>query len=552
MQNSTLPDWLAERVFTPEEALHLTVKNGTRIASGFATSEPVAFYASLWDHIQAGDLRDISIRQALFMAPHKLCVGDALESHGLLDGLVDNGFGSISVFGNLARAANNITKKMDGLNKLLDHFHELQDRRIRFISAFLGQASNMMIPRNAVTTMLAPYFADRNPSRMGIVDMQSAHFPDAVDAIIHDPDGLPIVDLLVAVVTPPDENGEISNGVANGATGEALERACDEDSVKILLYLNKGYPFTRGYADAPNTLPVERLRDAARKGRLFLVEDDTPIPALPAGSFDHPAETELKIAENVVNHMELHRHLTYGRAIQVGFGGTGVLAIKNLLQSSWHGRVYTEMLEPFTMNLVHAGKISGSHFVEKNGLRTDLPGKVVCTFSLGVEGDDFYERLHNNPDVIFGPSSRVVIPEAFYGGLGINNILGIDFQGHVNSGGKGPNHYSGVGGAAMINRGLARGGVAYLCMKSMHTGLDGKRHSSVFPYLPEGTPISLTGPDIMGTREGAHFFLATEWGIARINALPQSEFIKAIISVAHPDEREELGKRAYEEFRVRL
>jgi acyl-CoA hydrolase len=122
----------------------------------------------------------------------------------------------------------------------------------------------------------------------------------------------------------------------------------------------------------------------------------------------------------------------------------------------------------------------------------------------------------------------------------------------VNSGGKGPNHYSGVGGAAMINRGLARGGVAYLCMKSMHTGLDGKRHSSVFPYLPEGTPISLTGPDIMGTREGAHFFLATEWGIARINALPQSEFIKAIISVAHPDEREELGKRAYEEFRVRL
>ncbi|MCL4236366.1 MAG: hypothetical protein KJ042_17825, partial [Deltaproteobacteria bacterium] len=148
MLHAHYPKWFERRLVSNQQALDACVTSGTRIASGFATSEPYTFYSTLWDHIQAEDLTDISIRQGLFMAPHRVCVGDALKAEGLLDGLVQNGFASSSIFGNLARLANTASKKVDGLNRLIEHFQELRERRVVFVSAFLGQASNMMIPSN--------------------------------------------------------------------------------------------------------------------------------------------------------------------------------------------------------------------------------------------------------------------------------------------------------------------------------------------------------------------------------------------------------------------
>jgi acyl-CoA hydrolase len=208
------------------------------------------------------------------------------------------------------------------------------------------------------------------------------------------------------------------------------------------------------------------------------------------------------------------------------------------------------MLEQFTLELFEKGKIEGSHFVERDGSRTMLDGRICCTFSICEEGSDFYEKINNNDAVVMAPASRVVIPEAFHGGLGINNILAIDFQGHVNCGGRDVNHYSGIGGAGMINRGLAQGGVAYLCLKSTHKTPEGVRRSSVFDLLPRGTPVSLVGPDVWGGRAGFRMFLVTEQGVARLSGKSQSEYIKSIISVAHPDYRADLKKQAWDLFRV--
>ncbi|NLH49843.1 MAG: hypothetical protein GX444_14775 [Myxococcales bacterium] len=556
MSEYRYPKYFADRFIPKEDAYKATVHSGMKIASGFATSEPSAFYKGLWDYIQQEDLRDIAFRQALFMGPYRLLIGDALSSKGLFNGLVGgngNGGGfTSSMFKNLAQRANTITKKVEGLNKLVEHFRELQERQIHFVSAFIGAAENMVIPANTITRLLYPDFVGRNKSRLDIINMQSVHFPEAVDAMAFDDDGKLNIDLFVAVMTPPDEKGEMSHGVANGATSDMLELAFRNPTTKILLYINKNYPFTYGMPEAPNTLPVERFKEAALAGRLFVVEDDSRVPALPPHSFDNPSEVEVKIAENLVNHMEMHRDLTYGRAVQVGIGGTGVLAIKKMRDSNWTGRSYTEMLEPFTLDLFEAGKIAGTHWIEKDGTRRPLDGKLVCTFSLAEDSSDFYQRLDKNPNVLFAPASRVVLPEGFYGGLGINNILGIDFQGHVNSAGRDKNHYSGVGGAAMIIRGLARGGVAYLCLKSLHQTPEGEERSSVMPFLPQGTPISMVGPDLMGTCRNAHFFLVTEYGVAKINAMSQDRFIRSLISVAHPKHQDWLKRRAWDEFRVKV
>ena len=280
------------------------------------------------------------------------------------------------------------------------------------------------------------------------------------------------------------------------------------------------------------------------------MEDDAKLPSLPADAFQTPTPMEEAIAHNVVNHIEVNQSFTYGRAIEVGFGGTGVWAIHALQNSSWRGRCYTEMLEPFTFDLLEKGQIEGSHFIETDGTRTELDGKVVCTVVIGTEGTDFYKRLDNHPAVVMASAKRVLVPEAFYGGLGINNILGVDFYGQVNANSRFKNYYSGVGGAAVIHRGLMNGGISYFCLKSTYKDMHGKKHSSIYPFSPEGTVITQTGPDLMGGRNGGRCFLVTEHGIAQLSACSQSEFIKALVSVAHPDFRAQLKKKAYSEFRV--
>lgn len=89
------------------------------------------------------------------------------------------------------------------MRRLALHYQELRERRIRFVSAFLGPASNTVLPDSPLMRTLFPDLAGRNSSRMGITDMQSVHFPDAPDALFADTSGRPSVDLLVVAMTPP-------------------------------------------------------------------------------------------------------------------------------------------------------------------------------------------------------------------------------------------------------------------------------------------------------------------------------------------------------------
>ncbi len=548
MTGYEFPKFFKDRIFSNEDALKQTVKSGWVVASGFATSEPHTFYETLWDYIQTEDIRDLNIRQALFMAPHKICVGDALTSRGLFE----DSIGGSSLFGGLKKKINMATKKIEGLKRLIGHYEEMRERRITLTSPFIGGATNIVIPPNAITRTLFPEYVGRNTTRMGITDMQSIHFPDAVDSMGYDPDTGPIVNTFITVMTPPDKDGNMSNGPANGANQEIIEKVLANGDVNLLLYVNPHYPFTIGYKDAPNTTNIKQFEPLAKAGKLFVVLDEGKIPSLPPDSFKNPTKVEQTIAEHVVNHIELNRHFTYGRAIQVGFGSTGVLAIRGLKDSSWTGRSYTEMMEPFTLDLFEAGKIAGSHFIESDGTRTELDGKMVCTFTVAEENSDFYKKLDNNPNVIVSAASRVVISEGFHRGLGINNCLAVDFHGHVNSGGRYENHHSGVGGGATIFRGLANGGVGYLCLKSTHRTPDGKLASSIFPFMPSGTVISHIGPDLMGGRAGARFFIATEHGVARVSGRSQSNFIRELIGIADPRFRDHLASEARRLFRVNI
>ncbi len=520
----SLPDWLAARERDPAQALVDTVRSGARIGSGLGTSEPASFYARLWDHVVTHDVHDLEIRQALFLAPHPILFGDAMDVE------------APDLPGPLDTLAERIT---DGvrLRRLAAHLDDLVERRITFRSAFLGPATNTLVPDSVVTRAIAPSLAGRNRVTAGLLRYQPVHFPDAADALARDPDtGELAIDLFVQPMTWP-RDGELSFGLSNGVNGDLVDDVLDSDRAHLLLYLNRQLPFTTGRPDAPNTFAIDRLRRLADDGRLTVVVEDEPPPGLPPGTFDEPEGVTAEIGARVAAHIADDLDRTAGRALQVGIGATSVACVRELSAGPWTGRAVTELLDPVTYDMLDDGTVSAP---------------LTCTFAMGEQGSDFASRLDGDERIEMISAQTLLSPAAFAGGLGINNVLAIDFHGQVNATARDHVPYSGIGGLATIMRGLSDGGIAYLCLRSTHTDLEGNRRSSIMPALPEGTPVALTGFDIMSGRNGARVFLATEYGTAPLHGRPQDDLVRQLVGVAHPDFREALAEQAWERLRIRI
>lgn len=529
----TLPPWLRRCVRTPEEALHRTVVNGVTIASGLATAEPTTFYAGLLAHVRAQDIHDLEIRQGLFLQPHPILVGDALD--------VD-----VPAWpGPLGRLADRVG---DGvrLRRLLRHVEELQARRITLTSAFLGPVLNGILPDGPAARLLAGRLSGRNRVTAGLVRYQQVHFPDAAWALGVDETGRLDIDLLVLPMTWPRRQ-ELSFGLSNGVAGDALPLLERDDRGHLLLYLNRRLPFTTGI---DQTVPLQRLRPLADAGRLTVVVEDVEPPGLPPGAMSEATDVQRRIAGHVADHIGGHRDASAGRALQVGIGTISNLVVQALDERGWRGRGYTEMLDPGTYDLLDQGLIEGTHVLTDVGGRREREG-LSCTFAMGERGSSFPDRLDGDERICMMPASRLLRPAAFHGGLGINNVLAIDLAGNVNASARDHHPHSGIGGLATITRGLAVGGVSYLCMPSTHRAPDGRRRSSVMAQLPPATPVALTPPDLMGTREGARCYLVTEHGVARLHARTHDEFLREVIAVADPEHAASLARTAWERYRVR-
>ncbi|MBW3603577.1 MAG: hypothetical protein KY460_01495 [Actinobacteria bacterium] len=363
-----------------QRALTEAVRTGTRIGSGLGTSEPSRFYAGLWDHIRSADLHDIEIRQALFMAPHPLLVGDAIAAAQAAADADDDPEGLTE------RATHAIESRLDDaarLRHLRDHVEALQARGIRFVSAFMGPATNRIVPATATTRLLAPDLAGRNLATAGIMSWQPVHFPDAV-ALGHEPGSdAPAADLFVYVVTPPNPDDRVSFGASNGADGDIVGRVLDRHDMTLLLYVNARNPWIDGFEFAPNDFDLHRLEPLARQDRMWLVVDDSDLPGLPPGTFSSASDVEQRIARHVADHIGNNLDHTAERALQIGIGGTGAQIAHRLPDTGWRGRLYTEMLDPVMLDLLDAGVVAGSHIVH-HGVRDDLDDVVVATFAMGA------------------------------------------------------------------------------------------------------------------------------------------------------------------------
>lgn len=82
---------------------------------------------------------------------------------------------------------------------------------------------------------------------------------------------------------------------------------------------------------------------------------------------------------------------------------------------------------------------------------------------------------------------------------------------------------------------MSRGGKAFLCMTSTFKTKSGELKSRIVPTL---------SGDIVTTPRSQVYYIATEYGVVNLAGRSTWERAEALISIAHPDFRDELIKAA--------
>ncbi len=335
-----------------------------------------------------------------------------------------------------------------------------------------------------------PYFAS------GAVGLIPAHFSEVfkiMRARTADP-------LVLAAASPPDRHGYFSLGVSADYTSSFIGRA------RFFLEVTEHMPRTFGR----NQLHVSQVEGWCRS--------DRPLVEVPPRE---PDELDREIAGFVAE------RIPDGATIQTGIG-----AIPNAIMAALAGHrdlgIHTELLSDGVVDLMEAGVV--------NGIRKDLNRtKTVGTFALGTQR--LHEFLHENTAVELWPVRYVNDPGIIgreRGFVSINATLSVDFIGQCASETIDGHYYSSSGGQNDFARGAmnSQGGQGFVVLHS--TTSSGT--SRIVPRLASG--------DVITTPKNTVDKVVTEYGVAELRGRSIRERTRALISVAHPDHRDELTAEA--------
>lgn len=317
------------------------------------------------------------------------------------------------------------------------------------------------------------------------------------------------VDIVVLKTCPMDADGYFNFSAANLWSRAIIERArC------VIVEECATLPYVQGVDTGVHVSEVD-----------FIVKgDDRPIPELPSA----PAtEVDRAVARLITAELE------DGACLQIGIGGMPN-AVCSLIGESGLKElgIHTEMLVDGIVDLYRMGKVTGA----RKQIDT---GKIVATFALGSKY--LYDTIDRNPDFEFHPVDHTNLPHRIMlndNVVAINNTTQIDLQGQAASESDGHRQISGTGGQLQFIRGsyASKGGKSFICLSSTYDKR-GDRRSRIVPRLTPGNTVTAPRSDMM--------YVVTEYGIVNLKGKSMPERAKALISIAHPDFREELEREAY-------
>ncbi len=310
------------------------------------------------------------------------------------------------------------------------------------------------------------------------------------------------LDVSLVQVSPPDEHGWVSLGVAVDIIKSAVE-----NSKMIIAQVNPKMPRIHG----DTFLHVNDID--------YLVFHEEDIL-----EFEPIATTD--VAVKIAKHVS--RLVEDGSTVQIGYGNIPNAILSHLDKKTDLG-IHTEMLSEDLTELMENGIVT-------NKKKTINPGKSVASFLMGTR--KLYDFVEENPAIELRPTDYTNDPFVIsqnYKMTAINTALQVDLTGQVCADSLGYSFYSGIGGHADFMRGAsyAKGGKSIIALSS--TAQDGEI-SRIVPHLNEGAGVVTTRGDVQ--------YIVTEYGIAYLHGKNIRQRAMELINIAHPKFREELLKEA--------
>lgn len=306
---------------------------------------------------------------------------------------------------------------------------------------------------------------------------------------------------------PMDENGYFNFGPSASHLAAACERADH-----VIVEVNQNMPYCMGREDAG--IHISKVD--------YIVEgDNPPICALRANPT--PSETDIAIAEQIVT------EIPNGACLQLGIGAMPTTVGSLIAQSDLKDLgVHTEIYSDGFVDIAKAGKITGAY-------KNLDPHRQTFVFAMGTK--NVYDYIHNNSEILSAPASYVndIRTIAAQDNLiSINNCVDIDLFGQISSESSGFKQITGAGGQLdfVLGAYLSKGGKSFICCSSTFTDKKGNLHSRIRPTLSSGSIVT-------ATRACAQY-LVTEHGMVNVKGLSAWQRAESIISIAHPNFREEL------------
>jgi acyl-CoA hydrolase len=303
------------------------------------------------------------------------------------------------------------------------------------------------------------------------------------------------VDIALIHVSPPDKHGYCTLGTSVDVTASAIEAAD-----LVIAQINKQMPKVHG----DGFVHISKINHA--------IEVDCPIDELPVPVI---TEVERRIGENCAGIIE------NGSCIQTGIGAIPNAVLASL-RNHKHLGVHSEMWSDGVLDLVECGAIDNSN-------KKVHHGKIVSTFIMGTKR--VYDFIDDNPAVIQVGSDYINNPRIIARNpktVAINSAVEIDLTGQVCADSVGHRIISGVGGQMDFIRGaaLSEGGKPIMAISSRTKSGSPK----IVPFLKQGAGV-------VTTRNHIHY-VVTEYGVAQLYGMTLGERAKALIAIAHPDDRE--------------
>ena len=322
------------------------------------------------------------------------------------------------------------------------------------------------------------------------------------------------VDVAMVMVSPPDEHGYCCTGISSDYTMQAIE------SAKIVL------------AEVNDQMPIVFGDTFVHVSQIDkFVETSHPLPQLGLPKIE---EVELAIGRNCAELVE------DGSTLQLGIGAIPDAVLQSLKDKKNLG-IHSEMISDGVVDLFEAGVVN-------NSMKGIHKGKMIVTFLMGSKR--LYDFADHNPalemktvdyvnnPVIVAQNTKMVC---------INSCIAVDFMGQVVSDSIGTRQFSGVGGQVDFVRGAAMSldgkGKAIIAMPSVTTKKDGTLISKIAPFIDHGAAVTTSRNDVD--------YIVTEYGIAELKGRTLKQRARNLISIAHPDVRDELKTEFEKRFNTK-